>query len=107
MTHQELDARSLALHRLVAEKIRRDPALLRIVRENLSRWRRHAAPTARPYVEAWERLLDAGLDAALAAAAEDSERAAALRQSSPFAGVLTPRERWSFLEAWSAAHAPR
>ncbi len=27
-THQEIDARSLAMHRLVAERIRRDPALI-------------------------------------------------------------------------------
>jgi hypothetical protein len=105
MTHQEFEARSLALHRLVAEKIRRDPSLLRIARENLARWRGRATPNDLEYLGEWERLLDAGLDAALAAATEESERAKTLRQASPFAGILTPRERRAFLSAWKAVHA--
>lgn len=105
MMHQEIDARSLALHRLVAEKIRCDPALFEIAKTNLARWRKTATPSDRQYLDEWERLLQAGVEAALAVATEDSERAAALRQSSPFAGVLTPSERHTFLRAWRAVHA--
>ena len=36
--HLEKHRRSLALHRLIAEKIRRDPAPLDRARENLDRW---------------------------------------------------------------------
>lgn len=42
-THQEIDARSLAMHRLVVEKIRRDPALLARAESTLSRWRKTVA----------------------------------------------------------------
>lgn len=104
MTHQQIEARSLALHRLVAEKIRRDPGLLRIARDNLARWRRRATPNDLECLSEWERLVEAGLDAALAAATEESERANALRQASPFAGILTPSERRAFLRAWKAVH---
>jgi len=104
-THQETDARSLAMHRLVAEKIRRDPALLEIAKAKLIRSRR-ATPNDY-YFDEWARLLDAGLDAALAVATEDSEKATALRQSSPFAGVLTPEERRSFLDEWARTHRDR
>jgi hypothetical protein len=104
MTHQELDARSLALHRLVAQKIQRDPTLLRIAKTNLARWRTRATPNDLHYLREWERLLEVGLDAALAVATEDSERASALRQSSPFAGILTPSERITFLKAWKVVH---
>ncbi len=45
------------------------------------------------------------MDEALAAAVEDSERAAALRACSPFAGILSPGERFAFLKEWSASHA--
>lgn len=33
-------------------------------------------------------------------ATEDSERATAIRQASPFAGILTNEERLAFLRAW-------
>jgi hypothetical protein len=46
-----------------------------------------------------------GLEPTLAVLVEDSERATALRQCSPFAGVLSPAERFAFLEAWRVAHA--
>ncbi|MGF6367933.1 hypothetical protein OKW40_000683 [Paraburkholderia sp. RAU6.4a] len=36
--HLEKHRRSLALHRLIAEKIRRDPTLFDRARENLDRW---------------------------------------------------------------------
>lgn len=107
MTHQEIDARSLALHRLVAEKVRRDPTLLHIAMDNLARWRSKATSNDLEYLAEWERLLHAGLDPALAAATDDSERASTLRQASPFAGILTPSERAAFLRAWKAVHAAR
>jgi hypothetical protein len=104
-THQQLEARSLALHRLVAEKLRREPALLEIARANLSRWRASATPNDVAYLEVWRRLVEAGVEACIAAATEDSERAAALRQASPFAGILTPAERSAFLLAWRTSDA--
>ncbi len=104
MTHQEIDARSLALHRLVAEKIRRDPMLLRIAKANVDRWRARATPNDQ-YLTEWERLIEAGVETALAVVTEDSEKASALRQSSPFAGILTTSERTAFLKAWRVIHA--
>ena len=105
-THQEIDARSLELHRLIAAKVRREPALLDRVRLTLQRWRDPANPSrAEPYLAEWERLMANGPEQLLAAAVEDSERAAALRQCSPFAGILSPTERFAFLKDWAARHA--
>lgn len=98
-THQEIDRRSLAMHRLVADKIRRDPALFEKAKGTLARWRTVVCPASQPYLEEWERLMKQGADACLAVAVEDSERANALRQSSPFAGILTNQERFSFLKS--------
>jgi hypothetical protein len=105
-THQEIDARSLAMHRVVAEKIRRDPSLFDKAKATLARWRASGSSPSDPYLDEWERLMERGMDGCLAIAVEDSERANALRQCSPFAGVLTSRERFAFLRAWKAAHAP-
>lgn len=98
--HQDVDQRSLALHRLVADKIRRDPALFNKVRQTLARWRTTVCASSQPYLQEWEHLADSGLEACLLAAEEDSERARALRQSSPFTGVLTHGERFTFLKTW-------
>jgi hypothetical protein len=103
-THQDIDARSLALHRLVAEKLRRDPDLFNAAGATLARWRRTVSAHSQPYLEEWERLMGQGLEACLAVAVEDSQRATALRQSSPFAGVLSNAERFAFLKAWRQAH---
>jgi len=104
-THQEIDQRSLALHRLVAEKIRHDPLLLMRAQQTLSRWRQSASPRVLDYLDQWQQLLDRGVDECLAVALDDAQYAAALRQSSPLACLLSPQERYAFLKQWRANHA--
>lgn len=100
-SHERLDRRSLAMHRLIADKIRAEPALSMIASENIDRWLRTARRNDR-LLNTWSELLKQGILTALAVATEDSERARELRQSTPFAGVLSPQERWSFLKTWNA-----
>lgn len=104
-THQEIDQRSLSLHRLVAAKIRHDPALLDKAQQILRRWRLTVSPRTYGYLDEWQRLLDQGAEACLAVAVEDSERAAALRQSSPLSCLLSNQERFTFLKTWNQSHA--
>lgn len=106
-THQLLDRRSLELHQLIAARLREHPERLDRVRQTLARWRIIVGPRSQPYVVEWQRLVDAGLEAALAKAVEDSEHATALRQCSPFGSVLTPKERFAFFKQWSRDHATR
>lgn len=103
-THQEIDARSLAMHQLVAQKVRQDPVLFEHARRTLARWRQTVSVHSQPYLEQWEHLFNQGMDASLAVAVEDSERATALRQSSPFVGLLTEGERLNFLITWNQDH---
>ena len=103
-SHHDHDKRSLALHRLIADKIRRDPILFGQVRATLAKWHEIVCLSSKPYLQEWERLMQEGVDACLAVAEEDSERATALRQSSPFCGVLTNQERFSFLKSWKHEH---
>lgn len=104
-THREIDQRTLAMHGLVVAKIRRDPALFGRVLATLARWRGTVAEASQPYLMAWEALAADGMEPCLRMALEDSERAAALRQASPFAGLLSNEERFAFLRAWKHAHA--
>jgi hypothetical protein len=102
-THQEIDARSLAMHRAIAEKIRREPALLEKVRATITRWRPTTTPGELPYLEEWERLLNEGMEPLLEVAVEDSERGQVMRSCSPFTGILTEKERLAFLPLDAAA----
>jgi hypothetical protein len=102
-SHERLDLRSLAMHRLIADKIRAEPKLFEIASQNIERWSRTPGRNG-ALLAAWSKLLMQGIPATLAMATEDSERARELRQSTPFAGVLSPQERWSFLKKWNATN---
>lgn len=97
------ESRTLALHRLVAVKFAADSDLVRsIARRNLRLQRRvHGARSAR-YTEAWALLVDGSDDDLVAALVDLSEEGRALRQASPFSGVLEQSER---LEALAEARS--
>jgi hypothetical protein len=100
--HQLIETRSLRLHQAIAEKLRRNPDLIRRAYENIGRWKRiNSFP--QPYLDEWQAVLDQGLEASLALMCEDSERGRRLRQSSPFPGILSNAERWRILRETRAA----
>jgi hypothetical protein len=92
--HQRIDRRSLELHRAIAAKLRAKPELLGIARENLDRWSAQQG-RSQPYWDAWREILGRPLEEVLEVIVEESERMTALRQATPFAGVLAPAERWA------------
>lgn len=94
--HNRLDERSLALHKLVAEKLKADPSLIQIAKSNLQRW----GTTDRPALEEWGKLLNNGISYIVGLLQERSENATRLRQSSPFAGILSEDERLRVYEAF-------
>jgi hypothetical protein len=51
------------------------------------------------YVQGWKRALHGSAAEVAARLVDESEHAAALRQVSPFAGALPPRERWAIWRA--------
>ena len=91
--HRILDARSLAMHCRIAQKISRDPDLLNKARENLRRWLAKAEGRTTRYLREWEQILDCPWPAIAELITSMSEEATRLRSSSPFAGVLTEDER--------------
>jgi hypothetical protein len=101
--HARVDARSLAMHRAIAEKLRARPELLEIARENLARWSATSS-RSQPYWDAWREILGRPLPEVLELIVEDSERMTAMRQASPFAGLLDPRERWAIYDEFAAEH---
>lgn len=99
--HRILEARSLALHCLVVRKIERNPRLLEIARRNVGRWLRRDERPARALLE-WRELLGRPWPEVALILTDPGEEAARLRQSSPFAGVLSAAERRRVYEAFRA-----
>lgn len=95
--HVRIEARSLAMHRAIAEKVRKNPRLLEAAGENIRRWRRQGVDVT-AFAE-WEAILERGVGETVRVLTDPSENAARLRQSTPFTGVLTPKERRRFFEA--------
>lgn len=106
MSHERLERRSLALHRAIAVKLRREPELLAIARDNLDGWTAKGG-RSQAYWDIWRGILSRPFDELLAAIEEDSPQMTELRQSSPFAGVLDPRERWHIYDAFELEHIIR
>lgn len=101
------DRRSLAFHRLIARRFLEDPASVRAkARANLRTMREaNADGSADRYFERWALVLegsDAELIGLLLATTDDAR---ALRQVTPFAGVLTDAERAEVYPRRGRAHA--
>jgi hypothetical protein len=98
--HQRLDARSLAMHCLVARKLLANPALIVQARSTLARWRAQAAEPVPSHFFEWGRVLEGSPEGIAAFLASMSEDATRLRQSSPFANLLTSDERATIYQAF-------
>lgn len=95
-THQFLDQLALAYHRVIADRLRASPKeILELAKENLARWVRVHEGTGTVYaLHEWQRLLETKTVPELVAIiTEDSDEGQRLRQSTPFAGVLSDSER--------------
>lgn len=98
--HERIDARSLALHRAIAAGLRASPELLSIALDNLQRWSESAGRSG-VYLDRWREILALPLEELLVVIQEDSETMRAMRQSSPFAGVLSPKARWEIYDSFA------
>ena len=85
---------SLELHRAVAKRLLEDPAVVDRARESVDEWLRDGS-VARPYAEAWRDILAGPIEAIASFLVDTGERARQMRRTSPFAGVLDPKTRWS------------
>jgi hypothetical protein len=91
MTREE--RRSLHLHRAIAERLRSEPdRTVRLARANLRRMGAGASKGSQPLRE-WSVLLDRPVEALAEVLRDPSPWARELRHVTPFAGVLTAKER--------------
>jgi hypothetical protein len=102
--HIRIEERSIALHRAIADRIRKNPRLMDKARKNLQKYLDQFAQenrTAPKSLTEWQDILtNRPGEAVLEFLVSSGETAGRLRQSSPFAGILTPKERWKIYEAY-------
>jgi excisionase family DNA binding protein len=94
--HRTAELQSLAYHRLVADRL--DDGIVADARRRLGRWRSDGRVDPR-WVAKWDDILGRPLSQIAKAISADTPRARELRQTSPFAGVLTPQERRRLVDA--------
>ena len=95
--HSAIDARSLDMDLLIAQRLRENPAVLDKARSVLAKWMTSCDASVRPVFEEWRAILEGPLSGVLATLEGEDEKSARLRQSSPFCGILTPAERTAIL----------
>lgn len=94
------DRRSLALHRAVLRRLLEDPDAVRTKGlSNVATMRRTSDGSAASYLDEWESLLQGAFEELVAALTSLDLRSRDLRQTTPFAGVVPPRERWDIVRA--------
>ena len=94
--------RTLWLSHAVAGHLVRDPErVLALARHNLDKMLQSSARgSAKVWLREWSQLLEGPIAGVLEALTSHSPRARELRQNSPFAGVLTERERQEVLRSY-------
>lgn len=100
----ESERRSLALGALTAQHLFADPVrAITLARRNLATMSRAAGPASRPYLRRWRQLLEGPTAGVLAALCGTDDEAGALRQATPFAGLVPDVERRAALRTLRAA----
>lgn len=96
MTHEYQDRCSLEMAERIASELPRRPEWIALARGNLERWSaRNSASLSllRCYAE-WRGLLERPVEEVCAVLTARTDEGQRLRQNSPFAGALSPREVW-------------
>jgi transcriptional regulator with XRE-family HTH domain len=101
------DRRSLALHRAIARRLEEAPEpTLERARNALDRMSRQH-PGARPLLSRWRRILERPIDEITEVLVDPRPAARELRHVTPFAGILTARERASVYRRFASGEAER
>jgi len=90
------------MHCTIAQKISQDRSLLDKAKANLSRWNAKYDGAKPRYLKEWQQILDKPWLTIAEIMTSMSEDATRLRSSSPFAGILSKRERDQIYAAFRA-----
>ena len=99
--HRLAEARSLAYHQVIADRLAEDPEILQRARARIAEW---SQTRPGPYVDGWASALTGSVTQLARVMTSTAPEHVALRQCTPFAGALGSAERWAIWRAVRAAH---
>lgn len=91
--HRLAEERSLAYHAEIADRLAHAPEILERARSRVRDWLARGEPSPF-YAREWAAVLEGSPASIRVFLVDRGEHACELRQSTPFAGVLSARERW-------------
>jgi hypothetical protein len=97
--------RSIALHAAVAAKLRDHPELIERAAAKVEVWLARGGRSS-ALLTRWRDVLGRAPEDIASFLTDRSEEAAWLRKASPFAGALSPQERWRVLREVKARREP-
>lgn len=103
-THELIDRRSLALARAVVAVIDADPLRkgLLMARATCARW---LDCTPSPVIREWHEILQGDWSSIRTVLLDEGQEGQRLRQSNPFCGILSNKERWTIYRQFQ--HEPQ
>lgn len=104
--HGFQDRVGLEMGRQVAARLRVNPGVLEVARRNLQSWshRNAGAPALLAAYAEWREILEEPVEDICRVLSADTEEGRRLRQNSPFAGVLSPKEVWMIKKQKISTH---
>ena len=92
--HDVVDRVSLEMAKRVAARLRSNPSLMCVARENLCRWkeRHRGSPSLLLADLEWEEILNRPLEQICRILCDESDEGQRLRQNAPFPGILSAEE---------------
>lgn len=96
--HKTAEARSLAYHRAIAARLAAEPNLVVAASRRVERWAADGSVHPR-WINGWRRLLALPTEELAVQLVDERQVTIDLRQATPFAGALSPRERWAIIRA--------
>jgi len=97
---QVIEDRILATHQLIADRLVKNPqAIINKAKNNIFRWQKQQGlKELNWYDREWLNILNQPVDSVIQVLTGQDEHSIHLRSSSPFAGVLSARVRWSIIK---------
>jgi hypothetical protein len=103
--HRLIDERSLAFGRAIARRLAEQPDLVSRASMTLERWMTTSSPRVQPVLNEWRAVLDGPIEELISLLTSTDDRAIRLRQSNPFAGLLSQPERNAILQKFETYDA--
>lgn len=100
------DQLSLSVHCFLLERLKKEPELLRLLKERWDIWLNSPDFACKPeYVQAWLDAISSGVGGVVGICTREDDQGQVLRSCSPIGALWhSPEERLEFMREWKGQH---